>query len=153
MRRPGPDGGRARGSVTAEFAIGLPAVVVVLVAAILTATAAIGQLRCADAARAGARAAALGADVAQVRDTSQVLAGPGAAVAVVRDGSWVVVRVTKPLAATGWVAGSWAAGGLVARGEARAWVEPVADGERATTPSTGAGSAVLATGRARQGPS
>ena len=46
-------GRRDRGSVTAELAVGLPAVVLLLVALLTVASAAIAQTRCTDAARAG----------------------------------------------------------------------------------------------------
>ncbi len=121
--RAGPGGAGSRGSVTAEFAVGLPAVVMVLVVVVLAATAAIGQVRCVDAARAGAREAALGSAAAQVHATAERLAGAGAAVAVTREGPWVVVRVSRPVAAFGWLGR-----GLIASGRAQAWVEPTAAG-------------------------
>jgi len=128
--KPGESG--CRGSVTAEFAVGLPAVVMVLVVVILAATAAIGQVRCVDAARAGAREAALGSAVAQVHATAEHLAGAGAAVAVTREGPWVVVRVSRPVAAFGWLGR-----GLVASGRAQAWVEPTAAGSTEVTVAKG----------------
>lgn len=109
-----------RGSVTAELAIVLPAVVAVLVLALTTAGAAIEQVRCADAARAGARAAALGEDMTGVRSVAVSLAADDAAVEVRRTGEWVVVRVSRPLSSR------W--GALLASAEARAWVEPTAAG-------------------------
>lgn len=108
-----------RGTVTAEVAITLPAVVLVLVAGLAVCVAAVGQLRCADAARAAARAAAVGQDLASVRATAVALAGEGAAVVVSREGEWTVVRVQRRLSPPGWVTGP-----LVARAEARAWTEP-----------------------------
>ena len=82
-----------RGSVTAEFAVGLPAVVAVLAVALSAVAGATAQLRCVDAARAGARAAARGesaaATVAAAKD-----AGPaGATVMVSRVGTKVRVQV------------------------------------------------------------
>ncbi|WP_456847646.1 TadE/TadG family type IV pilus assembly protein, partial [Cellulomonas sp. P5_C6] len=53
-------GRRDRGSVTAELAVGLPAVALLLVAVLTVGAAAVAQTRCTDGARAGARAAALG---------------------------------------------------------------------------------------------
>ena len=131
-RRARPGDAGCRGSVTAEFAVGLPAVVMVLVVVILAATAAIGQVRCVDAARAGAREAALGSAVAQVHATAEHLAGEGAAVAVTREGAWVVVRVSRPVAAFGWLGR-----GLVASGRAQAWVEPTAAGAPGAPAATG----------------
>lgn len=131
-RRATPGESGCRGSVTAEFAVGLPAVVMVLVVVFLAATAAIGQVRCADAARAGAREAALGSAVAQVQATAEHLAGVGATVAVTREGPWVVVRVSRPVASFGWLGR-----GLVASGRAQAWVEPTAAGAPGLLAATG----------------
>lgn len=107
---------RDRGSVTAEFALVLPAVVAVLVVVLTTASAAIAQVRCADAARAGARAAAVGEPHERVRAAAVHLAGPGASIEVSRDGPWAVVRVDTP------VQGPFP--GLRAGARAEAWVEP-----------------------------
>lgn len=104
-----------RGSVTAELALLLPAVVVILLVCATLGAAAIGQLRCADAARAAARAAAIGEPVTVVEAVARDLAGEDAQVRVDRTGRWVEVTVTRPLPA---------APELQARGSARAWVEP-----------------------------
>lgn len=106
--------------MTAELALVLPAVVAVLVLALSTAGAAIEQVRCADAARAGARAAALGDDLAGVRAAVTALADDDAVVDVRRTGEWVVVRVSSPWR-TPW-------GALLASAEARAWAEPTSAG-------------------------
>lgn len=108
-----------RGSVTAELAVGLPAVVIVLVAVLVLAASALTQLRCADAARAGARAAAIGEDTSEVRATATRVAGSGAQVAVGREGEWVTVSVSAAVTGT-----SLRAGPLVARASAVARVEP-----------------------------
>ena len=107
-----------RGSVTAELAVGLPAVVLVLVAVLLIAAAAVTQVRCTDAARAAARAAALGEDSAAVAAIVDDLAGEDARISVADDGAWVRVTVTAPVA-TGWLSGS-----LSARAEFAVPVEP-----------------------------
>ncbi len=112
------DRDRDRGTVTAELALGLPAVVTVLLAVLLLAGAATTQLRCADAARAGARAAALGEDAATVSATAARVAGPDAAVAIHRDGGWVTVSVRRPVAVP-LAGGRWDA-----EGRASARVEP-----------------------------
>ncbi|MFS0700479.1 TadE family type IV pilus minor pilin [Cellulomonas sp. 179-A 4D5 NHS] len=112
------DGGD-RGSVTAELAVALPAVVLVLVAVVVLAASALTQLRCADAARAGARAAAIGDDEAGVRATAARVAGAGADVSVVRTGDWVTVSVSDAVVSSGLRTGP-----LVARASAVAWVEP-----------------------------
>jgi hypothetical protein len=87
----GPRGDQ--GSVTAELAVGLPAVVLVLAMVLVVASTAIAQTRCSDGARAGARAAALGEDDAAVAAVARRVAGDGAQVDVERDDGWVSVRV------------------------------------------------------------
>lgn len=114
-----PRDDRERGAVTAELAVALPAVVLVLVVVLTLAAAAGAQMRSADAARAAARAAAIGEDDATVRATALRLAGDDATVGVVRGDPWVEVRVTTPVVG-GWLSGS----PLRASGEAVAWVEP-----------------------------
>ncbi|GEL45600.1 hypothetical protein CHO01_07160 [Cellulomonas hominis] len=110
---------RDRGAVTAEFAVLLP-VVALLVGAVvaLTASAAI-QLRCADAARAGARAAALGDGDADVLAVARRVAGSGVQVAVGRDDGWVVVTVESTVGPTLPLVG-----GLTVRGTATGRTEP-----------------------------
>ncbi|WP_028050192.1 TadE family type IV pilus minor pilin [Cellulomonas sp. URHD0024] len=85
---------RDRGSVTAELAVGLPAVVLVLVALLAVSSAAITQARCSDGARAGARSAALGEDDAMVVATARRVAGADADVRVSRSDGWAGVTVT-----------------------------------------------------------
>ncbi|MFJ2028330.1 TadE family type IV pilus minor pilin [Streptosporangium sp. NPDC087985] len=85
---------RARGSVTAETAVVLPAVVVMLAAA-LWAVAAVGaQLECVDAARAGARAASRGESLEQVRGGVLSAAPAGAHVVVTRSAEVTRVEVS-----------------------------------------------------------
>lgn len=108
-----------RGSVTAELALLLPAVVVVLLVCLTLGGAALGQLRCADAARAAARSAAIGEPTSVVVEVARTLAGPDADVTVSRHEQWVEVSVSRPVASS--VPG---AGSLRARATARAWVEP-----------------------------
>lgn len=105
--------------MTAEFAVLLP-VVALLVGVVVALTAAAGtQLRCADAARAGARAAALGEDDGTVAAVARRVAGAGVRVAVGRDGDWVEVAVA------GTVGPSLPlVGGLVVHATAVARVEP-----------------------------
>lgn len=113
-----PVGGRERGGVTAELALVLPGVVLLLVALLTAASAALTQVRVADAARAGARAAALGESYGPVADVARELAGDGAAVRVSESGGYVVVEVSHDLA------GPLRAAGLTARASARALPEP-----------------------------
>ncbi|MEZ0448176.1 TadE family type IV pilus minor pilin [Cellulomonas sp. ICMP 17802] len=112
-----PAGRRDRGSVTAELAAGLPAVVLLVAALLTVASAAISQTRCADGARAGARAAALGEPDGTVTVTARHVAGDRAAVAVSRAGGWVTVDVSVPV-------GSWQGSPLRAHASAVATVEP-----------------------------
>jgi Flp pilus assembly protein TadG len=111
--------GRERGAVTAEFAVALPAVILVLVAVLTIVAAAGAHMRSADAARAGARAAAIGESDAVIRATARHLAGDGATVTITHDPPWVQVAVSTS------VAGSWLSSlPLRASAQAAAWVEP-----------------------------
>lgn len=88
--------------VTAEAAVVLPVLLVVLAAAVWVLAAVAAQLRCVDAARMGARAAARGDSVASVQAVTARAAPAGAAISVVRqDGQvTVVVRaVVRPFGA------------------------------------------------------
>ncbi|WP_305852982.1 TadE family type IV pilus minor pilin [Georgenia sp. TF02-10] len=122
-RPPGHRGGPGhrptdRGGVTAELALVLPAVVLLLVVLLVAAAAAVSQVRVADAARAGARAAALGEPAAVITSVAEHLAGPAATVRVGRDQGYVVVTVTRELP------GLLAVTDLTARATARAVPEP-----------------------------
>ena len=111
--------GRARGSVTVELALALPAVVLLLVAVLTLGSAVVGQLRCADAARAGARAAALGEGSAEIAAIAGRVAGDGATVGVSRTGVWVTVTVGGSV-----LAGPDLGGSLHTHASAVARVEP-----------------------------
>lgn len=80
--------------VTAETAVVLPVLLLVLAGAVAAVTVVGAQLRCVDAAREGARAAARGEDTATVRVLVQRSAPEGVAVSVVRDGGDVRVAVS-----------------------------------------------------------
>ena len=86
--------GGSRGSVTAETAVLLPVLLVVLAAAIGVLACVAAQLRCVDAARAAARVAARGEVPAMVQATGQRLAPPGARVVVGATGDSVEVVVS-----------------------------------------------------------
>lgn len=88
----GADGGY----VTAETAMVIPVLVVLTGTLIWGLMAAAAQIRCVDAARAGARAAARSETPAVVREVARRAAPGGARVTVVRDGDMVRVRVTVP---------------------------------------------------------
>lgn len=117
--RPRRDQQEDRGSVTAEFAVLLPVVAVLIGVLVTLAASAVAQLRCADAARVAARVAAIGEADAAVASAATRVAGPGARTAVARDDAWVAVTVE---ASVGPVLPL--VGGLVVRGTAAAWVEP-----------------------------
>ncbi|MCU1538250.1 MAG: hypothetical protein JWP82_2601 [Humibacillus sp.] len=109
---------RDRGMVTAELAVTLPAVVLVLGMGLAAISAGIDQIRCVDAARAGARSAARGDSIATVR-AAAVAAAPAGAVVTVGSGGAVgaagdgggggTVRVVVEARAGGWggVLPSW----------------------------------------------
>jgi hypothetical protein len=87
-------GGPERGSVTAELAVALPALVLLLGVLLGAATVGTAQLRLEEAARAGAREIARGETGASVEATVRRLAGPGAGLEVAGDGGWTSVTVT-----------------------------------------------------------
>lgn len=91
-----------RGSVTAETAVALPSLVVVLVLAVWVLLCVAAQLRCLDAAHVAARAAARGEVDAEVQAVATRVAPTGAAVRVDRADGQVQVRVSaqvQPFAA------------------------------------------------------
>ncbi len=73
---------RDAGMVTAETAVLLPVLVVVLAAAVFVLACVAAQLECVDAARSAARVAARGEPAATVTRTAERLAPAGARVAV-----------------------------------------------------------------------
>ena len=85
---------KARGAVTAEFAVALPAVLALLAMLLAGAAAGMTQLRIEEGARAGARALARGDDPAAVERTVRTLAGGSAAASVSADGGWFSITVT-----------------------------------------------------------
>ena len=85
----------SRGSATAETAVLLPVLVVVLVLGIWVLGCVAAQLRCVDAARAAARAAARGDAPAAVRDVGERLAPAGARVVIRPGGDTVEVHVSS----------------------------------------------------------
>ncbi|MFD8013058.1 TadE family type IV pilus minor pilin [Streptomyces sp. NPDC058955] len=90
---------RDRGSVTVEAAIVLPVLALFAMALLWALAASAAQIRCVDAARAGARAAARSEPAAAVTAAARAAAPEGARVAVAREGDlW---RVTVEAAAPG----------------------------------------------------
>ena len=93
------------GYATAEAAVALPALLVVLGIALGAVVTVDGQLRCVDAARAGARVAARGDSDAAARTAAAQVAPRGARTAVERRGRTVRVTVTVTLRAGRWMPG------------------------------------------------
>lgn len=100
--------------VTAETAVVLPSVIIVLALALSAISAGATQLRVTDAARSAARAAALGRSDLDV----VVAAAAGHASLAVERGELTCVTVSRPV--PGPVGGL----GLTARSRACAWTEP-----------------------------
>ncbi|WUC97726.1 pilus assembly protein [Streptomyces sp. NBC_00525] len=135
----GPSGDR--GAVTAEAAMVIPVLVAFALALLWALMAASAQIRCVDAARAGARAAARSEPAPQVREAALAAAPDGASVEVERTGGLWRVRIAAPTPGPGRLA-------VTLRAEAAAAAEdtPV----RAADPAgagAGAGPAVGAAGR------
>lgn len=116
---PGSAGDRDRGAVTAELALALPAVVLVLALLLVTVGGLTAKLRCADAARGAARVAALGQTDGEIAAVAQRIAGPGSTITVTREPPWVEVTVAAS------VPGDWFSGAnLGLSASATAWAEP-----------------------------
>jgi hypothetical protein len=82
---------------TAELAMVIPAVLTVLALCLGALTLTVDQIRCVDAARAAARAASRGEDVARVEQLAASLTPPGSSVTVrSRSADAVQVVVTGP---------------------------------------------------------
>ncbi|WP_240778119.1 TadE family type IV pilus minor pilin [Nonomuraea basaltis] len=80
--------------MTAETAAVLPALMVVLAAALWAIQAVGAQLECVDAARAAARAAARGEPLDQVRDAARSATRPDAQIDVTRDTEITSVQIS-----------------------------------------------------------
>lgn len=91
--------------VTAELAVTLPSVVLVLALCLVAVGAAVDQVRCVDAARVAGRAAARGDDASRVRALAAEAAPAGAHVAIDRVGGGVRVTVTARTGAWGGLPG------------------------------------------------
>ena len=87
--------------VTAETAVVLPVLLLVLVAAVAAVTVVGAQLRCVDAAREGARAASRGESASAVTGWAGRAAPDGARITVAAKGDEVRVRVTGEVAPLG----------------------------------------------------
>jgi Flp pilus assembly protein TadG len=89
------------GMVTAETAVVLPVLLLVLAGAVAAVTVVGAQLRCVDAAREGARATARGESVAVVTDLADRAAPDGAITTVTPDGEEVRVTVSARITPLG----------------------------------------------------
>ena len=87
--------------VTAETAVVLPVLLLVLAGAVAAVVVVGAQLRCVDAAREGARAAARGEDAAMVLDLVRRAAPDGAVVTVAVEGEEVRVTVSARMSPLG----------------------------------------------------
>ena len=96
---------RDDGYATAEAAMALPALVVVLALAVGAVVTVNGQLRCVDAARAGARVAARGDTDGKAVDAARQVAPRGARVQVRHQGGRVRVSVSVTMRAGRWLPG------------------------------------------------
>lgn len=93
-RRHRPRGDPARGAVTAEIAAALPALVAIVIGAVWLVAVALAQLRCVDAAREAARAAARGEDTAVAARLAETVGPDGASVHIRLEGDLVRVDVS-----------------------------------------------------------
>ncbi|MFI5757981.1 TadE family type IV pilus minor pilin [Streptomyces sp. NPDC051569] len=129
-RRPGGD----RGTVTAEAAVAVPALLVFALALIWALTAASAQIRCVDAARAGARAAARSEPRAGVLAAARSAAPEDARITLGRTGDLWQVRVEAPTPGPGALA-------LTLTAEAAASAEDVLDPAGPAAPADAVGPA------------
>ena len=116
--------GSDEGTVTAEMAVVLPALAVVLVFALWSVAAVTAQLRCVDAAHTAARALARGETSASSVAAARAAAPPGAQVVVTRSGNLVVVDVRATARMPGRWSGALPGLSLSARAVAPGEAEP-----------------------------
>ncbi|GGZ25625.1 TadE family type IV pilus minor pilin [Streptomyces nitrosporeus] len=109
-------GATERGAVTAEAAMAIPVLITFVLALVWALVAACDQIRCVDAARAGARAAARSEPESDVLSAAREAAPDGARIVVERAGELWRVRVESPAPGPG-------AGALTLRAEAAALAE------------------------------
>ena len=110
---------RDNGAVTAEFAVALPTVLLLLALLLAGSAAGITQLRLEEAARAGARALARGDGHAAVDGIVRRLAGDAASVVIAEDGEWINVTVSaRAVGPLGSLIPWWLSATASARGEA-----------------------------------
>ncbi|WP_311214058.1 MULTISPECIES: TadE family type IV pilus minor pilin [unclassified Arthrobacter] len=122
------------GAVTAEFAVALPAVVLLLAFLLAGGAAGLTQLRLEEAATAGARASARGETGGAVEGIVRRLAGDGVSSSVTDDAGWLTVTATSRV---GGGLGSLIPWTLSATASARA--ESAGSGAGAESGGSGAG--------------
>nr|WP_243869449.1 TadE family type IV pilus minor pilin [Streptomyces liangshanensis] len=93
-----------RGSVTVEAAMAVPVLVAFTLALVWGLWAAAAQIRCVDAARAGARAAARSEPGAEALAAARSAAPEGARITMARSGDLWRVRVEAPMPGPGALA-------------------------------------------------
>ena len=91
---------REAGAVTAEIAVAVPALVLLLAVALAAVVSGVDRVRAVDAAHVGARVLARGEPAASAREAAEAVAPDGAEVALAVDGDLVRVRVGVRLPAT-----------------------------------------------------
>jgi Flp pilus assembly protein TadG len=97
---------RDAGMVTAELAVALPALMLVLALALGVLAVGTARLRCADAARAAVRLAARGESADVVRTAAERIAAGDVSVRVTGTGVDVTVEVSAPVRLPGhWLPG------------------------------------------------
>ncbi|MCF3138104.1 pilus assembly protein [Paenarthrobacter sp. AR 02] len=89
--------GKQQGAVTAEFAVALPAVVLLLAFLLAGGAAGVTQVRLEEAVRAGARASARGESPGSVETIVKRLAGEAAVPGLSEEGGWCRVTATSPV--------------------------------------------------------
>ncbi|MBE1515245.1 TadE family type IV pilus minor pilin [Nesterenkonia halotolerans] len=92
-----------RGSISAEFALALPAVIMVLLFVISMALQGAAQVSLEEGARAAARELARGEPAATAETAARRVAGEGTAVGISREGRYVTVTLTQPVRLLGWL--------------------------------------------------
>ena len=95
-------GRRDRGMVTAELALAVPVVVMVLALGLAAIRVGVDQVRCVDAARLAARALARGDAEGSARALAATAGPPGAVVVLGAAGSEVSASVTASRDLAGW---------------------------------------------------
>jgi Flp pilus assembly protein TadG len=89
--------GKQQGAVTAEFAVALPAVVLLLALLLAGGAAGVTQVRLEEAVRAGARASARGESSGSVETIVKRLAGEAAVPGLSEEGGWRTVTASSPV--------------------------------------------------------